>query len=129
MHVPRRFDDSRLFVESMNKRGVQPLLSILDEIGGWPIITGRNEWNESRQKWQNIDDYYAHLRGFHLLHDVRVATYGANAKEKTAVVSVVASILQRCNNFAKFVLTIILSAGRSQHATVLVDVVGIFQFS
>ena len=126
--MSRRFDDSRLFVESMNKRGVQPLLSILDEIGGWPIITGRNEWNESGQKWQNIDDYYAHLHGFHLLHDVRVATYGANAREKTAVVSVVASILQR---FAATLQnsTIILSAGRSQHATVLVDVVGIFQSS
>ncbi|KAK9309000.1 hypothetical protein QLX08_001192 [Tetragonisca angustula] len=88
VRVAKQWYKTCMDTESMNKRGVQPLLSILDEIGGWPIITGRNEWNESGQKWQNIDDYYAHLHGFHLLHDVRVATYGANAREKTAVLDV-----------------------------------------
>lgn len=70
----------------MNKRGMEPILFILNEIGGWPIIIGKNKRNDSEQKWQNIDDYYAHLRGSNLLHDVRVTAYG-DTKEKTVVVS------------------------------------------
>ncbi|XP_017766632.1 PREDICTED: membrane metallo-endopeptidase-like 1 [Eufriesea mexicana] len=72
--------------EDMNERGMRPLVSILNEIGGWPITMQRNA--RCKQKWQNIDDYYAHLRGFNLLHDVRVTTYGRNSKELTAVLDV-----------------------------------------
>ncbi|XP_060823748.1 neprilysin-like isoform X3 [Bombus pascuorum] len=73
--------------EDMNKRGMEPILFILNEIGGWPIIIGKNKWNDSEQKWQNIDDYYAHLRGSNLLHDVRVTAYG-DTKEETVVLDV-----------------------------------------
>ncbi|XP_017788749.1 PREDICTED: membrane metallo-endopeptidase-like 1 [Habropoda laboriosa] len=75
-------------VDGMNKRGMVPLVSILNEIGGWPITMALNKWNESGQKWQNIDDYYAHLRGSNLLHDVRVAAYGGNSSELTIVLDV-----------------------------------------
>ncbi|XP_071868180.1 neprilysin isoform X3 [Bombus fervidus] len=73
--------------EEMNKRGMEPILFILNEIGGWPIIIGKNKWNDDEQKWQNIDDYYAHLRGSNLLHDVRVTAYG-DTKEETVVLDV-----------------------------------------
>ncbi|XP_050591165.1 neprilysin-like isoform X2 [Bombus affinis] len=73
--------------EDMNKRGMEPILFILNEIGGWPIIIGKNKWRDSEQKWQNIDDYYAHLRGSNLLHDVRVTAYG-DTKEETVVLDV-----------------------------------------
>lgn len=66
---------------------MEPLVSMFDKIGGWPMIMERNEWNESGQKWQNIDDYYAHLRGLNLLHDIRVTVYDRGSKEKSIVVS------------------------------------------
>lgn len=75
---------------------MEPLVSMLDKIGGWPMIMERNEWNG--QKWQNIDDYYAHLRGSNLLHDIRVTVYGRDSKEKSVMVS---------NRFSNNSLTII----------------------
>ncbi|KOX69290.1 Putative zinc metalloproteinase T16A9.4 [Melipona quadrifasciata] len=86
--VAKQWYETCMGTESMDERGMRPLLSILDEIGGWPIMTGRNERNESGQKWQNIDDYYAHLRGFRSLDDVWVATYGPVPEDESAVVSV-----------------------------------------
>ncbi|CAK9812652.1 Membrane metallo-endopeptidase-like 1 [Anthophora plagiata] len=71
--------------DDMNKRGMEPLVSILNEIGGWPITMALNKWNKSGQKWQNIDDYYAHLRGSNMLHDVRVVAYGENSNELTVL--------------------------------------------
>lgn len=75
-----------VFVDDMNKRGMKPLLFTLNKIGGWPIIMARNKGNRSYEKWQNIDDYYAHLTGYNLLHDVRVAAYGRNTKVLSVVV-------------------------------------------
>lgn len=66
---------------------MESLVSMFDKIGRWPMIMERNEWNESGQKWQNIDDYYAHLRGLNLLHDIRVTVYDRGSKEKSVVVS------------------------------------------
>ncbi|XP_043598067.1 neprilysin-1-like isoform X2 [Bombus pyrosoma] len=85
--VAKQWYKTCMDTEDMNKRGMEPILFILNEIGGWPIIIGKNKWNDSEQKWQNIDDYYAHLRGSNLLHDVRVTAYG-DTKEKTVILDV-----------------------------------------
>ncbi|XP_033319068.1 neprilysin-1-like isoform X2 [Bombus bifarius] len=85
--VAKQWYKTCMNTEDMNKRGMEPILFILNEIGGWPIIIGKNKWNDSEQKWQNIDDYYAHLRGSNLLHDVRVTAYG-DTKEETVVLDV-----------------------------------------
>ncbi|XP_043794801.1 neprilysin-4-like [Apis laboriosa] len=86
--VAKQWYKTCMNTEDANKRGMEPLVSMFDKIGGWPMIMERNEWNESGQKWQNIDDYYAHLRGLNLLHDIRVTVYDRGSKEKSVVLDV-----------------------------------------
>ncbi|XP_076750419.1 membrane metallo-endopeptidase-like 1 [Xylocopa sonorina] len=74
--------------EAMERQGVEPLVSMLNDIGGWPILMELDEWNGTEQRWQDIDDYYSHLSGSNLFHDVRVTIYGANSTEITAVLDV-----------------------------------------
>jgi hypothetical protein len=40
-----------LFSEKVNQRGKQPLEDILNFIGQWPIIVGK-DWNESDWDWE-----------------------------------------------------------------------------
>ncbi|CAL7950563.1 unnamed protein product [Xylocopa violacea] len=81
--IAKRWYKACMDTEAMEKRGMEPLLSILNYIGGWPILMESlpNEGNETTPSWQNIDDYYARLRGSNLLHDVRVTAYGSKSKE------------------------------------------------
>lgn len=45
--------------ELLAKRGVEPLLTLLDTLGGWPVISPN--WNESKFDWLDLT---AHLRRY-----------------------------------------------------------------
>lgn len=38
------------FIESIEKRGEEPLYQLLNQLGGWPLLDGE-EWNGSRWSW------------------------------------------------------------------------------
>ncbi|XP_076240019.1 uncharacterized protein LOC143182696 [Calliopsis andreniformis] len=59
-------------IDEIEKRGLQPIVSTLWRIGGWPLIMEEDEWDAEIYKWQNVDNYYAHLIGLTSLFDIRV---------------------------------------------------------
>ncbi|KAG7208458.1 hypothetical protein KM043_014684 [Ampulex compressa] len=61
--------------QRMDEAGLEPILSILSRIGGWPLIMEPDEWDENVYTWQKVDDYYARLTGFNSFHDVHVVPY------------------------------------------------------
>lgn len=75
-------------IEEIEKRSLQPLLAVLDQAGGWPLISQLDEWTTSKHKWQEIDDFYARLTGNNNLHDTRVAVYGKNSTEESVVLDI-----------------------------------------
>ncbi|XP_017889317.1 neprilysin-3-like [Ceratina calcarata] len=61
-----------LDTDKMDKQGLQPLISTMWSVGGWPLIMGENEWDEKMYSWQNVDDYYTVLTGDNSFHDTSV---------------------------------------------------------
>lgn len=56
----------------MEKQGIEPLVSTLSRLGGWPMIMEPDKWNEQKYSWQKVDDQYMRLTGRNSFHDVRV---------------------------------------------------------
>nr|XP_031825589.1 neprilysin-3-like [Nomia melanderi] len=73
LKLSRRAYNACMDTDELERRGVQPLISSLWRIGGWPLIMDDDEWDEELYKWQYVDDYYAHLTGLNALHDVQVS--------------------------------------------------------
>lgn len=71
----------------MDKRGLDPLLSTLSRIGGWPMTMDPDEWDEREYDWRKVDDQYMRLTGRNVFHDVYVYKYDYNESEYTTIVS------------------------------------------
>lgn len=56
----------------MEKQGIEPLVSTLSRLGGWPMTMESDKWNEQKYSWQKVDDQYMRLTGRNSFHDVRV---------------------------------------------------------
>lgn len=74
--------------DAMDRRGLEPLVSTLSRMGGWPMIMDPDEWDEQEYSWQKVDDQYVRLMGRNVFHDVRVYDYN----ETTVYVYVIVTI-------------------------------------
>lgn len=45
--------------DARKSRGLEPVISMLSEIGGWPLALKTEEWDENKYNWQEIDKYYS----------------------------------------------------------------------
>lgn len=70
--------------KSRERKGLEPLLSTIARIGGWPIIMEDEEWDESEYTWQRVDQYYAALTGFNTFYSLG-AYYSYDQNETLAV--------------------------------------------
>lgn len=61
-----------LFADAKEKEGINPLVSTLSRLGGWPMIMEPDKWDEQKYSWQKVDDDYVHLTGRNAFHDVRI---------------------------------------------------------
>ncbi|XP_032679462.1 neprilysin-2-like [Odontomachus brunneus] len=61
--------------DAMDRRGLEPLVSTVSRMGGWPMIMDPDEWDEQEYSWQKVDDQYVRLMGRNAFHDVRVYNY------------------------------------------------------
>ncbi|KAL0099287.1 hypothetical protein PUN28_020096 [Cardiocondyla obscurior] len=67
--------------DTIEKRNLEPLISTLADIGGWPMTMESNEWNEQTNSWQKVDDKYMRLTGRNAFYDVRVKNDDVNVVE------------------------------------------------
>ena len=42
-----------VFTDTLEKRNEQPLINILNKLGGWPVLEG-GSWNESKYDFENL---------------------------------------------------------------------------
>ncbi|XP_012534427.1 endothelin-converting enzyme homolog [Monomorium pharaonis] len=68
--------------DTMDRRGLEPVVFTLSRIGGWPMIMEPDEWNEQEYSWQKVDDQYMRLTGRNAFHDVDVTYYSWNDSRK-----------------------------------------------
>nr|XP_034190777.1 endothelin-converting enzyme homolog [Osmia lignaria] len=73
--------------DEMDKAGLQPLVSTLWRVGGWPLIMEEEEWDEQIFKWQTIDDYYANIIGLNAFHDLHIVQYWSSKEYDIIITS------------------------------------------
>ncbi|XP_003707170.2 uncharacterized protein LOC100876813 [Megachile rotundata] len=78
--LAKKWYESCMDTEMIEKRGAEPIISTLWRHGGWPLIMEEGEWDDRIYHWQIVDDHFARLLGFNSFHDVyyRSLTYGGN---------------------------------------------------
>lgn len=52
-----------VFTDSIEARGIQPILDILDRTSGWPVAMPLEKWDPNKVSWQKLDKYYVTLIG------------------------------------------------------------------
>ncbi|XP_011861285.1 PREDICTED: neprilysin-11-like [Vollenhovia emeryi] len=67
--------------DAMEKQGLDPLVSTLTRLGGWPMIMEPDKWDEQEHSWQKVDDHYMRLTGRNAFHDVRIQEDNSNVVE------------------------------------------------
>ncbi|XP_063974161.1 membrane metallo-endopeptidase-like 1 isoform X2 [Diachasmimorpha longicaudata] len=58
--------------EAREKRGLEPLESIIIRTGGWPMIMDPEEWYGGDQSWQEIEKNYFYVSGRFTFYDIEV---------------------------------------------------------
>ncbi|XP_012528718.1 membrane metallo-endopeptidase-like 1 [Monomorium pharaonis] len=66
--------------DAIEKQGIDPLVSTLTRLGGWPMIMEPNQWDEEEYSWQKVDDQYMRLTGRNAFYDVRISKDSDNPK-------------------------------------------------
>lgn len=61
-----------MLTDAIEKQGIDPLVSTLTRLGGWPMIMEPNQWDEQEYSWQKVDEQYMRLTGRNAFYDVRV---------------------------------------------------------
>lgn len=53
MRLAKNFNSACLNEQAIEKRGLTPLIEMLDEFGGWPVLQG-NTWSDDNWSWTDI---------------------------------------------------------------------------
>ncbi|XP_057332174.1 neprilysin-11-like [Microplitis mediator] len=56
--------------DTLEKRGLKPIESILMQVGGWPMIIDAEEWDENEHSWERIEHYYFDITGNYTFHSI-----------------------------------------------------------
>ncbi|XP_057332180.1 neprilysin-like [Microplitis mediator] len=54
--------------ETLEKRGLDPIESVLMQVGGWPMTIDAEEWDESEHPWQRIEQHYFQITGSYVFY-------------------------------------------------------------
>ncbi|XP_034190776.2 uncharacterized protein LOC117609047 [Osmia lignaria lignaria] len=72
--LAKKWYESCMDTDMIERRGAEPIISTLWRHGGWPLIMEEGEWDERIYHWQIVDDHFARLLGFNAFHDVRYSS-------------------------------------------------------
>ncbi|XP_034943082.1 neprilysin-1-like [Chelonus insularis] len=71
VRLAKKWYQSCMDTDTLEKRGIKPLESILMQLGGWPMTIDVEEWDENGHSWQRIEQHYFHLTGSHIFFDIK----------------------------------------------------------
>ncbi|XP_008546802.1 neprilysin-11 [Microplitis demolitor] len=54
--------------ETLEKRGLDPIESVLMQVGGWPMTIDAEEWDETEHPWQRIEQHYFQITGSYVFY-------------------------------------------------------------
>ncbi|XP_057332179.1 membrane metallo-endopeptidase-like 1 [Microplitis mediator] len=54
--------------ETLEKRGLDPIESVLMQVGGWPMTIDAEEWDETEHPWQRIEQHYFEITGSYIFY-------------------------------------------------------------
>ncbi|XP_018055731.1 PREDICTED: membrane metallo-endopeptidase-like 1 [Atta colombica] len=57
--------------DAIEKEGIDPLVSTLSCLGGWPMTMEPDEWDERKYSWEKVDDQYMRLTARNAFYDVK----------------------------------------------------------
>lgn len=70
IRLGKRYYKTCMDRKTRERKGLEPLVTTMARIGGWPLIMEDEEWDESEYTWQKVDDYYAALTGFNTFYEL-----------------------------------------------------------
>lgn len=70
IYMAKKFYQTCMDTETIGRRGIEPLLEILNRTGGWPMAMPTSEWDLNKTSWQEIDKYYMTLTGDSAFYNV-----------------------------------------------------------
>jgi len=60
-----------MLTDAIEKEGIDPLVSTLSCLGGWPMTMEPDEWDERKYSWEKVDDQYMRLTARNAFYDVK----------------------------------------------------------
>ncbi|XP_018365608.1 PREDICTED: neprilysin-1-like [Trachymyrmex cornetzi] len=58
--------------DAKEKEGIDPLVSTLSRLGGWPMTMEPDKWDERKYSWEKVDDQYMRLMARNAFYDVHI---------------------------------------------------------
>ncbi|XP_018346007.1 PREDICTED: membrane metallo-endopeptidase-like 1 [Trachymyrmex septentrionalis] len=58
--------------DAIEKEGIDPLVSTLSYLGGWPMTMEPDKWDERKYSWEKVDDQYMRLTARNAFYDVHI---------------------------------------------------------
>ncbi|KAK2582810.1 hypothetical protein KPH14_008899 [Odynerus spinipes] len=59
----KKFYQSCMNTEKLEKQGIASLANIIDIAGGWPIAMPPSTWDSNNASWQDVDTVYSNING------------------------------------------------------------------
>ncbi|XP_057332181.1 neprilysin-1-like [Microplitis mediator] len=64
----KKWYQSCMDTETLEKRGLDPIESVLMQVGGWPMTIDAEEWDETEHPWQRIEQHYFQITGSYVFY-------------------------------------------------------------
>ncbi|XP_053595461.1 endothelin-converting enzyme homolog [Microplitis demolitor] len=64
----KKWYQSCMDAEALERRGLDPIESVLMQVGGWPMTIDAEEWDESEHLWQRIEQHYFQITGSYVFY-------------------------------------------------------------
>ncbi|KAJ8664822.1 hypothetical protein QAD02_006484 [Eretmocerus hayati] len=65
--------------DKIEEYGLEPVENILVSLGGWPIMTNTEDWNDENNEWQKIDQYFMKFGEMSTFYNIHVSTDDRNS--------------------------------------------------
>lgn len=85
LRMSKKLFRSCMDLDSIGKRGIEPLKIVIDELGGWPVVEG-DSWSESTSYWDDVVEK-ANMKGLFIQFPTAFSTthHSSNNSSETVL--------------------------------------------